>query len=219
MSKTWDTSYENSIDDDTAGSLIDDTIRTLMSEIRKRLETFFDNWANDPDAPTTLDVKDDAILAEHISGLTGTGAVDLDNIPDGSDYVRLSKSAQTIYGAKTFNDEIYDKNGNEVVAMQIETKQYTTTKSVSSNSTTTITVSGFSFDPTAVLGVYYKWDTNSDINDAGVMSSLYGSDGTSNTVSIDSISFGAGSVSITFRNANDSYTCYVHRVIVTAART
>jgi len=84
MSKTWDTNYENDIDDDTAGSLIDDNITTLKSEIRKRLETFFDNWANDPDAPTTLDVKDDAILAEHISGLTGTGAVDLDNIPEGS---------------------------------------------------------------------------------------------------------------------------------------
>jgi len=82
--KVWDTNYENDIDDDTAGSLIDDNIRTLKSEIRKRLETFFDNWANDPDAPTTLDVKDDAILAEHISGLTGTGAVDTDNIPEGS---------------------------------------------------------------------------------------------------------------------------------------
>lgn len=55
--KTWNNSYENDIDDDTAGSLIDDNIRTLKSEIRKRLETFFDNWANDPDAPTTLEVK------------------------------------------------------------------------------------------------------------------------------------------------------------------
>jgi len=97
MSKVWNSSYENDIDDDTAGSLIDDNITTLKSEIRKRLETFFDNWANDPDAPTTLDVKDDAILAEHISGLTGTGAVDLSKIPgdlddilDGSTYKRVT---------------------------------------------------------------------------------------------------------------------------------
>jgi hypothetical protein len=37
----------------------------------------------------------------------------------------LTRGTQTIYGAKTFDDEIYDKNGNEVVAMQIETKRTT----------------------------------------------------------------------------------------------
>ena len=97
MSETWDPTYNAKPAGGEDLSTADDYIRDTRSEIYKRMITFFSNWATDPDTPASLDVKDDVVLAEHISGLTGTGAVDLtkvpgdlDDISDGSTYKKVA---------------------------------------------------------------------------------------------------------------------------------
>ena len=137
----------------------------------------------------------------------------------------LTRGTQTIYGVKTFNDEIYDKNGNEVVAMQIETKRNTTNYDISPEDTQDITVSGFSFNPTAVLNLLIRFGTSSS-GDPGdrnsdnwlTLESLSG-----NNADVEAISFGTNSVTITVRNTADNDTPYYHVYIkdtyITAART
>lgn len=51
----------------------------------------------------TADIRDDAVHAEKINGLTGEGAVDADNIPVSATKKWLTTAAQTIEGKKDFD--------------------------------------------------------------------------------------------------------------------
>lgn len=84
MSRTWNATFEAEPAGGDQGSTLDNKQRETRSEVRKRMDTLVDNWATDPDTPADLDLSDDAVLAEHISGLVSTGAVDMDNIPEGT---------------------------------------------------------------------------------------------------------------------------------------
>jgi len=297
--RSWDSTFNSEPAGSDAASTIDDKIRETRSEIYKRMITFFDNWVTDPDTPANLDVKDDVIKAEHIAGLTGTGNVDtdnipegstnkyfngktlddlsdgstyrkvtgvntshqitansiandaitnakiandavqaehiagltgtgsvsLDNIPDGSSYVRLSKSSQTIYGDKTFNGKIIDKNGNEVIAMQIETKSVKSSHAGNGTKHTfTVDVTGFSFNPTAIMNFIIKYAVGtSDPGEANYTYDLMYNGGTwsENYMTFTNVSFGTNKVTFTLTcmdNVNSGYYVYF-RIIVTAART
>jgi len=109
MSYTWDSSFEIDPENTDDASLGAQEIRTAKTETRKRLENLIDNWSDDPDGGSyALDLVDDVVLAEHINGVTGTGALelsqitgDLDDISDGSNYGKVALSS--LSGAGTID--------------------------------------------------------------------------------------------------------------------
>ena len=109
MSYTWDSSFEIDPENTDDASLGAQEIRTVKTETRKRLENLIDNWSDDPDGGSyALDLVDDVVLAEHINGVTGTGALelsqitgDLDDISDGSNYGKVALSS--LSGAGTID--------------------------------------------------------------------------------------------------------------------
>lgn len=58
----------------------------------------------------TFDIRDDAVHAQKIYGLTGSGAVDADNIPVSATKRWLTTIAQTIEGKKNFDDGFIVEN-------------------------------------------------------------------------------------------------------------
>lgn len=84
MSRTWNATFEAEPAGGDQGSTLDNKQRETRSEIRKRMDTLVSNWDADPDTPTSLDLEDDVVIAEHISGLVSTGAVDMNNVPEGT---------------------------------------------------------------------------------------------------------------------------------------
>jgi len=157
----------------------------------------------------TTDDLSEGSTNKYFSGKT------LDDLPDGTSYVKLNKTTQTVYGDKTFNDKILDKNGNEVIAMQVETKQ--NTASIAADSYYDVVVSGFSFNPTGVLVAY------ACCTDAGFgyfQCSIGGGGGggsSADTPHINSITLGTNSVTV--QVFNDHTSSHNFAVIVTAVAT
>lgn len=85
MAVTWNSGYNATpVGSTTPAASLDSILQEMKSELWKRLKLLF-NFETDPDGGGyAFDLVDDVVLAEHISGLTGTGAVDADNIPGGS---------------------------------------------------------------------------------------------------------------------------------------
>ena len=128
----------------------------------------------------------------------------------------------TISGNATVSGTITDKNGNEVIAMQVETKQNTTGYTVAAGAEQVVPVAGFSFTPKAVwtaMVVYGAAD-----NDEKVQVSYPGV-----VVNLDSVNFHLAiingitfdtvndEVDISIRNAEAVNAIYIEQVIVTAS--
>jgi len=171
------------------------------------------------DAVTNAKIADDAVQAENVSGLTGTGAVDADNIPDGTTNEMLTTGVQTIAGNKTFSGTITDKNGNEVLAMQMETKNNTTGASLAANTEVDVDVVGFSWTPTAILACNVSVGLTAD--DLFYTSSFPGAilvAAANGAINIVSLTPGANKVTVRLRNNHGTNALYYDNIIVTAVR-
>ena len=88
MSRTWNDTFNAEPDGTDAGSTLDDVINELKSEIEKRMNTLVDNWENDPDTPTVLDLTDGCVDTEHLAADAVIGdkiadsAVDTEHLAD-----------------------------------------------------------------------------------------------------------------------------------------
>ena len=79
----------------TAGKLANDAVETLkikdLNVTAGKLATgVFTEDKIGADAVTNSKIADDAVQAENILGLTGTGTVNIDNVPDGATYRKVS---------------------------------------------------------------------------------------------------------------------------------
>jgi hypothetical protein len=145
----------------------------------------------------------------------------LDDIPEGTTNKHLTNGNQTIAGNKTFSGKIIDKNGNEVIAMLMETKGNTSGGSVGAKSEVNVDVTGFSWTPTGILVAQVAWGTASDFltNAACFPAGTQGegSGAGSGHMSIVSLTPGANKVTVRIRNSGNS-TYYYDNVIVTAVK-
>jgi hypothetical protein len=139
----------------------------MKSELRKRLILLF-NFEDDPDGVGyALDLVDDVVLAEHISGLTGSGAVDLDNIPDGTTYQRVSVDYADADGKV---DSFKEQNGARLLCKVID-------------------IGDWNMDTTASVAVDHEI---ADISDIRSISAMIRNDGGTVVHSLKSIVAGEG---------------------------
>ncbi len=119
-------------------------------------------------------------------------------------------------GLMPIHQSIWDKNGNEVISMLIQTKSANINTSVTTTNTVGCTVSGLDFTPDALLSAVI---TLGAVNDAPVNQISYpGTPDPTINVVINSVTFGANSVTITIEN-NEGSTRYIEDITVTVAKT
>lgn len=125
----------------------------------------------------------------------------------GGDYIRM--------GIMPIRQSIWDKNGREVLAMQMETKQNTTGYTVAAGADQSIPVTGFSWDPTAalVVQVVYGAIDNQERYNISYPGTMEGT----TAVVINSIICTTTEITVGIRNGAGSI-IYVEQVIVTAVR-
>jgi hypothetical protein len=109
-----------------------------------------------------------------------------------------------------------DRNGNEVVALRAETKRNATGWSINDGASQDITVSGFSFIPTAIYAVHGTFGSSG--NDPALTFGFgvpTGSAAAALYMVIRNVTFGTGSITISVYN-NTGATKYIEEVIITA---
>ena len=120
-------------------------------------------------------------------------------------------------GLMPARQSIWDKNGNEVISMLVETKVNNTTGTLANGANTNIVVSGFSWTPDTVLDlVVYVGLADDTVNEALSLGS--GKIVSGNAIWIRNVSFGSGTVTLNIRNT-DGGERYWESAIVTAAKT
>jgi len=116
-----------------------------------------------------------------------------------------------------------DKNGNEVIAMQMETKGNTTGASLATMTEVNVDVTGFSWTPTAILTAQVAFGAGAATNLLGV--ACYGQGSAPRAyagtvgqgLSIVSVIPGVNKVTVRLRNSTAA-TLYYDNIIVTAVR-
>lgn len=130
----------------------------------------------------------------------------------------------TRMGIMPDHQSIWDKNGREVLAMQMETKNNTTGATLAANTEVDVDVIGFSWDPTAVLVCSVNVGLTADDigglvqfggGGAGYASAI---DSPFTGISIVSLTCGINKVTVRLRNSQDVSTMYYDNIIVTAVR-
>lgn len=115
------------------------------------------------------------------------------------------------------NLSLSDRNGNEVIAMRVETKVNTTEYTLATEAEATYAVTGFSFTPTGVFSVMFTFGTVDD--DPRWSFSFPGGSPTdsANLTHIANITFDTvnDEVDITIRN-DSAATIYIENIFVTA---
>jgi hypothetical protein len=129
----------------------------------------------------------------------------------------LTTGAQTIAGDKTFSNKIIDKNGNEVIAMLVETK----TKdggTVAAGSVADVDVTGFSWTPDAILDVSCFSYASGDEDQGHGVSLFGGGQGIDEPwIEIVKATVGTSKVTVRLANRHGSVAQY-YKLTVTAAK-
>jgi len=206
--------------------IVDAGGRITATEVENALQELAGSGRTSETIKSAYDLGDAAIVDSadtvkdsHIDWGSGASQVDLDDVPESSTKKHLTTAAQTIAGNKTFSGNIIDKNGNEVIAMLMETKQNTSGGTLVASGTTDVVVSGFSFTPDAILvaqvntdNILYKsfgygtgFVARTDLANAG-------------RVNLEQLIIGANQVTVKIRN-DETATRTWRSVIVTAVKT
>lgn len=124
-----------------------------------------------------------------------------------------------VIGLLPRGESLWDKNGREVLAMQMETKNNVTGASLATNTEVDVDVTGFSWTPTAIMSASVAWGTSSTLLYG--QTSFPGSGGVAEnerTLSIVSLTPGTDKVTIRLRNSNAVTAIRYDNIIVTAVR-
>jgi len=116
-----------------------------------------------------------------------------------------------------------DKNGNEVVAVQMETKGNTTGGSIAAESEADVDVTGFSWTPTAILSCQLAFGATATYLIGSASYPGGGSGGGTPTtryqyISIVGLTPGANKVTVRIRNSHNTNAYYYDNIIVTAVK-
>ncbi len=206
----------------TAGKLATDAVETVKI---KNLNVTAGKLA--ADAVETAKIKDNNVTLAKLA-LTAFIETLLDDTDAATARTTLGSVGltgnETIAGNKTFSGQIIDTNGNEVVAMQMETKGNAAGASLAPNTEVDVDVTGFSWNPTAILVCRINYGVSATALygvsqfGGGASGSSFTTEAPVDTITIINVTCGTAKVTVRLRNNHPTVTYYYDNIIVTAVR-
>ncbi len=118
------------------------------------------------------------------------------------------------------NYTLTDRYGNEVVAMQVETKINTTGYTIPTAGSTVVNITGFSWTPDAILNYEVSYGTTDNIPFHKIgYGTTYDVFAAGTVLVVSNIAFTSGQVAMTLTAKSTTDVRYIEYVMVTAAKT